>query len=100
MTMRRLPNLWLALAALALLFAMVLPHAPAWMFAPARVALKVSSRVYNRVLTSVTSRACAQDVLEFKPIPAESAAALERRRAARRAQREAERARVEGTSAP
>jgi hypothetical protein len=96
MTMRRLPNLWLGLAAIALLSALAVPYAPAWMFAPANVAIRTVSKVF----ACTASHAWAQDVLEFKPIPAESAAALERRRAARRAARDAERARTEAPAPP
>lgn len=89
--MRPVPVLCLGLAALALFFTLALPFTPSWMFTPARTALRISAQA----LAAVVPPALAQDVLEFKPIPAESAAAMEARSARRRAQRDAERARTE-----
>lgn len=92
--MRRLIVPCLGLTALAVLFMVSMPCSSSWMFAPARTAIRLTARVF----TTVVPAAIAQEVLEFKPIPAESAAALEARRARRRAQRDAERARTEAPS--
>lgn len=90
--MRRLIVLCLGLVALGILVAAFAPCA----LVPANVALKVGSRV----IAAVIPTALAQEVLEFKPIPAESAAAIEARRARQRAARDAARARTQATVAP
>jgi hypothetical protein len=88
----------LLLAALACGVVMVLVLA--MQFCGPAIPARIAMRIAHSVMSSVTRTALAQEVLEFKPLPPESAAAQDARRAQRRAERDAARARAQGHTAP
>ena len=94
--MRRLTTLVLAALACGVVMALVV----ALQFSGPGIPARIAMRIAHNVMSSVTRTALAQEVLEFKPLPPESAAAQDARRAQRRAERDAARARAQGQAVP